>query len=152
ILSLVAHTVRAAATEREVELDIRSSALSVLPHLIVEGKTLPRRVIAVCNNPPQGGHFGAQLANLRVVAKKASAVAVALRSGDFKFQPKSKVAQLVATHIAEQGMAVPLAESELRSAAAVQRMAAANPVGFAAWQRGRQPVSELAFVRHLLEL
>jgi len=152
ILALVESTLRAAAIERGVEVDIRGSTLAVLPHVIVEGKSLRRRVIALCNHPPQGGKFGAQLANLRVVASKAAAVPVALRSGDFKFQPKSKMAQWVAAHIAENGMTVPLAEAQLRTAAAAQQIAAVNPAGFAAWRRARQPVCEIAFVRDILEL
>ncbi|TMQ11253.1 MAG: ATP-binding protein [Deltaproteobacteria bacterium] len=61
ILSLVADAIRGAALERELDLEVRTGALTVLPHLTLEGKTVPRRVVAVCNNPPQRGSFGAQL-------------------------------------------------------------------------------------------
>jgi energy-coupling factor transporter ATP-binding protein EcfA2 len=152
VLALVANTLRAAAIERGMELDIRGSSLAVLPHLIVEGKTLKRRIIALCNNPPQRGSFGAQLANLRVIANKASALAMALRSGDFKFHPKTKMAEWIATHRSEKGATVPLAEAQLRAAAAAQHMASADPPGFTAWRRARQPVCEIAFVRDILEL
>ena len=152
ILQLVADAIRGAAAEREIELRVSASALNVLPHLIVEGKTLPRRILAVCNNPPQRGSFGAQLANLRVVAAKASAVAIALRNGDFKFQPRTKMAQYVGAHIAASGLAVALSEAHLRVAAAAKTMSAANPAGHLAWRRTRQPLSDLAFVRQILEL
>ncbi|HEY0993387.1 MAG TPA: DUF87 domain-containing protein, partial [Kofleriaceae bacterium] len=152
ILQLVADAIRGAAAEREIELQVSASALNVLPHLIVEGKTLPRRILAVCNNPPQRGSFGAQLANLRVVAARASAVAIALRNGDFKFQPRTKMAQYVGAHIAASGLAVALSEAHLRVAAAAKTMSAANPTGHLAWRRTRQPLSDLAFVRQILEL
>jgi DNA helicase HerA-like ATPase len=152
ILAAVADALRGAAIERGVELDIRRAALGVLPHLIVEGKALPRRIVAVCNNPPQRGSFGAQLANLRVVASKASAVAIALRSGDFKFQPKTKTAQYVGTHLAAGGLAVPLSEAHLRLAVAAHKLSVGNPTGLLAWRRDRRPLGELAFVRQILEL
>jgi Cdc6-like AAA superfamily ATPase len=152
ILAAVADALRGAAIERGVELDVRHAALGVLPHLIIEGKTLPRRIVAICNNPPQRGSFGAQLANLRVVASKASAVAIAVRSGDFKFQPKTKMAQYVGTHLAAGGLAVPLSEAHLRTAVAAQKLSAGNPAGLLAWRRDRRPLGELAFVRQILEL
>jgi Cdc6-like AAA superfamily ATPase len=152
ILAAVADALRGAAIERGGELDVRHAALGVLPHLIIEGKTLPRRIVAICNNPPQRGSFGAQLANLRVVASKASAVAIAVRSGDFKFQPKTKMAQYVGTHLAAGGLAVPLSEAHLRTAVAAQKLSAGNPAGLLAWRRDRRPLGELAFVRQILEL
>jgi Cdc6-like AAA superfamily ATPase len=152
ILATVADALRGAAIERGVELDVRHAALGVLPHLIVEGKTLPRRIVAVCNNPPQRGSFGAQLANLRIVASKASAVPIALRSGDFKFQPKTKMAQYVGTHLAEGGLAVPLSEAHLRTAVAAHKLSTGNPNGLMAWRRSRRPLGELAFIRQILEL
>lgn len=151
ILSLVAEAIRGAATERDVEIAIRSVALGVLPHLIVEGKTLSRRVLALCNNAPQRGSFGAQLANLRVIAKKVSATPVALRNGDFKFQPKTKTAQHVGEHIAAGGLAIPLAEAQLRVAAAARTVTNANPDGYLDWRRGKQPLAELAFIRQILD-
>lgn len=152
ILAVVADALRGAAIERGVELDVRHAALGVLPHLIIEGKTLSRRIVAICNNPPQRGSFGAQLANLRVVASKASAVAIALRSGDFKFQPKTKMAQYVGMHLAARGLAVPLSEAHLRIAAAAQKLSGGNAAGLLAWRRERRPLGELAFVRQILEL
>jgi energy-coupling factor transporter ATP-binding protein EcfA2 len=151
ILSLVADTIRGAAIERDAEIAIRAVALGVLPHLVIEGKSLPRQVIALCNNAPQRGSFGAQLANLRVVAKKASATPVALRNGDFKFQPKTKTAQNVGEHIAAGGLAVPLAEAQLRVAAAARAMANTNPDGYLDWRRSKQLLAELAFIRQILD-
>lgn len=152
ILSVVADAIRGAAVERGLELEVRPATLAVLPHLVIQGKTLLRRIVAVCNNPPQGGSFGAQLANLRVVASKASAVPIALRNGDFKFQPKTKMAQYMAAHVEAKGIAVPLSEAHLRAAAAGRTMSAANPPGLLAWRRGKQPFGELGFVRQILEL
>ena len=152
ILPLVADALQGAALELGVELEVRSVALGVLPHLIVEGRTVPRRVVAICNDPPQRGKFGAQLANLRIVATKAGGIAVALRSGDFKFQPKTKMAQHVGAHLEAKGLAVPLAEAQLRTAAAARTLAAANPSGLLAWRRTGQPIVELAFVRQTLGL
>jgi energy-coupling factor transporter ATP-binding protein EcfA2 len=152
ILSLVADAIRGAATERDVEIAIRAVALGVLPHLIVEGQTLSRRVLALCNNAPQRGSFGAQLANLRVIAKKASATPVALRNGDFKFQPKTKTAQHVGEHIAAGGLAIPLAEAQLRVAAAARTVTNTDPDGYLDWRRSKQPLSDLAFIRQILDL
>jgi adenylylsulfate kinase-like enzyme len=152
ILQLVADAIRGAAIEREIAIDVRAESLAVLPHLVVAGKTLPRRILAVCNNPPQRGSFGAQLANLRVVASKAGAIPIALRNGDFKFQPKTKMAQYIGAHIAGGGLAVALSEAHLRVASAAKTMSAANPAGHLAWRRGKQPLSDLAFIRQILEL
>ena len=122
----MADALRGAAIERGVELDVRHVALGVLPHLIIEGKTL--------------------------VATKAPAIAIALRSGDFKFQPKTKMAQYVGAHLADGGLAVPLSEAHLRTAVAAQKLSAGSPTGLLAWRRDRRPLGELAFVRQILEL
>jgi energy-coupling factor transporter ATP-binding protein EcfA2 len=152
VLALVADALRGAAIERGLELDVRTATSSSPPSVIVEGKTVRRRLVAVCNNPPQRGSFGAQLAFLRLAATKASAVPVALRNGDFKFQPKTKMAQHVGEHVAAKGLAVPLAESHLRVAVAARTISAANPAGHLAWRRAEQPLCQLAFVRQILDL
>jgi hypothetical protein len=152
VLALVADALRGAAIERGIELDVRTAPSSGVPCVIVEGKTVRRRLVAVCNNPPQRGSFGAQLAFFRLAATKASAIPVALRNGDFKFQSKTKMAQYVGEHVAAGGLAVPLAESHLRVALAARTISATNPAGYLAWRRATQPLCELAFVRQILDV
>jgi DNA helicase HerA-like ATPase/energy-coupling factor transporter ATP-binding protein EcfA2 len=152
VLALVADALRGAATERGLALDVRAATPGSPASVIIEGAAVRRRLVAVCNNPPQRGSFGAQLASLRGAATKVSAIPVALRNGDFKFQPKTKMAQHVGDHVAAGGLAVPVAESHLRVAMAARTMSAANPAGYADWRRAKQPLGELAFVRQVLEL
>lgn len=152
VLALVADALREAAAERGLALEVRPVTPSSPPSVIIEGKALGRRLVAICNNPPQRGSFGAQLSFLRLAATKASAVPVALRNGDFKFQPKTKMAQHVGELVAAGGLAVPLVESDLRVAMSARTMAAASPAGYAEWRRATQPLCELAFVRQVLDL
>ncbi|HET9627226.1 MAG TPA: DUF87 domain-containing protein [Kofleriaceae bacterium] len=149
LLALVGDAVRGAAIE--LDLDVR---LSAAPggELILDGKRRLRRMLALCNQPPQRGSLGNQLAGLRAAASKAHAAPIALRTGEVKFLPKSKSAQHVGELIAARGLLVALTEAQLRVAAAARAMHDAPPDGFLAWRKAKQPLSALPFVRQLLDL
>ena len=152
ILALVADAIRGAAIERGLEVTVRTAQSGDMPSLIVEGKGVARRVAAICNGAPQRGRFGTQLSALRAAATRASAMPIALRNGEVKFQPKSKMAQHSGELLAAGGLVVALAESQLRTAAAARRLSEQAPEGFAAWRKANPQLSELAFVRKLLDL
>jgi hypothetical protein len=148
LLALIGDAVRGAAIEQAIEITVSTGESA----LILDGKRRLHRLLAICNAPPQRGSFGQQLANLRAAAGKAHAAPIALRSGEVKFQAKTKSAQHVGELIAARGLLVALTEAQLRVAAAAQALAATAPDGWLAWQRAKQPLSELAFVRQLLDL
>jgi hypothetical protein len=150
VLDAVVEALRNAATERGFAIDVRSVADADL--VVVEGPRLSRRALALCNHAPQAGSLAAQLAALRAAAARESAIAVALRSGDFAFRPRTKTAQDVGKLVAAGGLAVGLAEAHLRAAVAARTMAASPPHGYLTWRRARQPLCELPFVRQILEL
>lgn len=146
-LELVAEALRAAAEELELPLQLTRRG----ERLAVEGTTLARRVIEICNRSAQGGHLGAQLEALRGIAHRGT-IPVALRSSDFQFKAKSKVARQVGELIAAGGRAIVLEERQLRAVAAARAVGQAHPDAFAAWRRANKPITHLAFVRELLDL
>jgi DNA helicase HerA-like ATPase len=152
LLALVADALRGGAIEHGREITVRTMQAGDTLCQIVEGAGVPRRLVAICNSPPQRGKFGVQLAGLRAAAAKAKATAVALRSGEIKFQPKTKMAQHLGELIADNGFAIAMTESQLRVAAAARQMANAQLDGYVAWRRARQPLGEIGFVRLLLSL
>lgn len=152
ILALVADALHGAATELGIELENHTATLNDPPSVIVEGKTVRRCLVAVCNNQIQDGSFGAQLASLRLAATKASATPVALRNTDFRFQPKSKAAKHVTRYVAAGGLAISLTESHLRVAVAARRILTLSPADYIPWRRATRPLCSLPFVRQILEL
>jgi hypothetical protein len=152
LLALVGDAIRGAALERGLEVRVRAGQAGDLPALIVEGKDVPRRVVAICNGAPQRGRFGTQLTQLRAAASHAGAVPIALRNGEVKFQPRTKMAQHSGELVAAGGILVGLSEAELRTAAAAGRLTEQAPDGFAAWRTANPQLGELAFVRKLLDL
>ncbi|MEO7736325.1 MAG: ATP-binding protein [Kofleriaceae bacterium] len=152
VLSLVADALRAASSERGLSLEVHPVEHHGPPAVRIEAAQLPRRIVGICNNAPQRGSFVGQLAALRLAATEAAAIPIALRNGDFKFQPKSKTAQDVARWFVAGGRAVPLAESHLRGAAAALALLARNSAGSPEWRRATRALSELAFVREILDL
>jgi hypothetical protein len=152
VLALVARALQATANEIGLSLDVRPLEHRALPAVQVEATRLPRRLVAVCNNAFQAGSFALQLETIRRLATEAAAIPVALRNGDFTFKPKTKTAHDVARLIAAGGRAVPLAESHLRVATAALTLLAGNSAGSPAWRRATQALSELPFVREILDL
>jgi len=147
VLELVAEAIRSAAEELGSELVIGGNR----DVLVIESKTLARRVIEVCNGGPQGGHLGNQLDALRALTK-SGVIPIALRNSDFQFKPKSKTSKQVGELIAAGGRVVVLEERQLRAVGAARLMARSHPLTFAAWQRKNRPISHLAFVRTILDL
>jgi hypothetical protein len=152
IMALVVDALRGGATEHACQLTIRAMPSSDTLGQIIEGTGVPRRLVAICNGPPQRGKFGLQLGALRALATKADATAVMLRSGEIKFQPKTKMAQALGELIADNGLAIAMTEAQLRVAAAARKMASAQHEGFIAWRQSRRPLGEIGFVRQLLNL
>lgn len=152
LLTLLVDALHGGAMEHARELAVHPAQVGDSSGQIIEGTDVPRRLVAICNGPPQRGKFGVQLAALRAAADNARATAVVLRSGEIKFQPKTKMAQYLGELIAENGMAIAITEAQLRVAAAARKMADARLPGFLAWRRSRRPLSEVGFVRQLLNL
>src|SRR5262249_13760523 len=86
VLDLVAEGLRGVADELGMPLAIHRNPTQ----LIVEGKTIARRIVELCNGGAQGGHLGNQLDALRTLTK-TGAVPVALRNSDFQFKQKTKI-------------------------------------------------------------
>ncbi len=147
LLDLVTEALYGAAEELAHPLSIVREG----ERLSVESNTLARRVIEICNRSAQGGHLGAQLEALGKLGKRGT-VPVALRSSDFQFKPRSKVARQVGELIAAGGRAIVLEERQLRAVAAARAIAEAHPEAFPAWKQANRPLTHLAFVREILDL
>ncbi|MEO8701984.1 MAG: DUF87 domain-containing protein [Kofleriaceae bacterium] len=145
MLELVGDAVRAAAAELELQLRATRDG----DRLIVEGRTLGRRVLELCNGGAQGGHLGNQLDALRALTK-TGAIPVALRNSDFQFKHKSKTSKQVGELIKAGGRIVVLEERQLRAVVAARALA--SHTGFDAWKHANRPISHLAFVRAILDL
>ncbi|HMG22531.1 MAG TPA: DUF87 domain-containing protein [Kofleriaceae bacterium] len=148
VLALVADAMRGAADELGVELAVRSERPK---QLIVEGRTIARRVLEICNGGAQGGHLGNQLDNLRALIS-TGVVPIALRNSDFQFKAKSKISKQVGEFLQAGGRAIVLEERQLRAVHAARAVADAHPGAFAAWRRANRPITHLAFVRAILDL
>ena len=148
LLALVGEALRGAADELGVELSVAPGRAR---QLIVEGKTLARRVLEVCNGAPQGGHLGNQIDGLRALIA-TGVVPIALRNSDFQFKPKSKISKQVGEFVKDGGRTVVLEERQLRAVLAARAIAEAYPQAFGAWRRANRPIAHLAFVRTILEI
>jgi hypothetical protein len=146
-LELVGEALRGAAEELELGLTIERDG----ERLVASSPALARRVIEICNRSAQGGHLGAQLDELRKLAKKGT-VPIALRNSDFQFKAKSKISRQVGELIAAGGRAIVLEERQLRAVAAARAVAQAHPEAFPAWKRANRPLTHLGFVRTILDL
>src|SRR5262249_4088284 len=91
VLALVAEALRGAAGQLGIEIDVRGAGPK---QLVVEGKTIARRVLEICNGGAQGGHLGNQLDNLRELIA-TGVVPFALRNSDFQFKAKTKISRQV---------------------------------------------------------
>jgi DNA helicase HerA-like ATPase len=147
VLDLVAEAMRGAAEELGLELAIRRNPTQ----LLVEGKTLTRRIVEVCNGGAQGGHLGNQLDSLRTMTK-TGAIPVALRNSDFQFKAKTKINKQVGEFIAAGGLAITLEERQLRAVRAARAVEQAHPREFPEWKQANRPITHLGFVRAMLDL
>jgi energy-coupling factor transporter ATP-binding protein EcfA2 len=148
VLALVAEAIRGASDELGVELAVRGAGPK---QLVVEGKTVARRVLEICNGGAQGGHLGNQLDNLRALIA-TGAVPIALRNSDFQFKAKTKISRQVGEFLQAGGRAVVLEERQLRAVHAARVVADAFPDTFETWRRTNRPITHLAFVRAILDL
>jgi len=147
LLALVEEAVRGVA----LELGVAVAITHATRELVVTGDTIGRRIIRICNAAPQGGHLGKQLDALRALATDG-AVPVALRESDFQFQPKTKISQQVGSLIQAGGRAVTVEDHELRAVAVARLLATQHPAEMTAWRRTQRPLSQLPFVRAMLDL
>jgi adenylylsulfate kinase-like enzyme len=147
LVDLVAQAMRDASDELGMKLDVRREGA----RLYIEGKTLQTRLVELCNHNAQGGHLGSQLDALRRLAK-TGVVPVALRTSDFQFKPKTKIAKQVGEFVAAGGVPVVLEQRQLRAVAAARSLAREHATTFPAWRRANRPLSHLAFVRAMLDL
>jgi DNA helicase HerA-like ATPase len=151
VLAFVEQSIRDAASEAELPLITRRTGSGATHQLHVEGPTIGHRVIAMTNRAPQGGHLGKQLEALRKLAK-SGVIPIALRNSDFQFKAKTAVSQHVGELIAAGGRTVVLEERELRTIRAARDLADANPPDFAEWRRVKRPITQLSFIRQILDL
>ncbi|HEY5928074.1 MAG TPA: hypothetical protein VIV11_40585, partial [Kofleriaceae bacterium] len=151
LLSFVEQAIRDAAVEAELSLITRRTGSGSSHELHVEGTTIGHRVIVMTNRAPQGGHLGKQLESLRKLARRG-VIPIALRNSDFQFKAKSAISQQVGELIAAGGRAVVLEERELRTIRAARDLADANPPDFSEWRRVKRPITQLSFIRQILDL
>ncbi len=149
VLTLVEQALRAGAHEVGLQLVVRLDRTTGRLHL--EGGTLGKRIVAVCNRLPQGGHLGKQLDALKKLAV-TGLTPFALRNGDFQFKPKTTTAQQIGEFVQAGGRTVALEEAELRATSALQTLTATNAPGLDAWRKTARPIAQLAFVRAILDL
>jgi hypothetical protein len=145
LLDLIADGIRGAA----VELGVSFATRRERSRLVIEGATVGKRVVALCNRGPQGGHLGAQFEALRGCAVDG-VIPVALRGSDFEFKAKTKVSQQLAALLAAGGRRVTYAQHELRALVAARELG--TTAAFGEWRRAQQPIARLGFVRELLDL
>jgi energy-coupling factor transporter ATP-binding protein EcfA2 len=148
VLALVADAIRGAADELAIELTV---AVGRPKQLIVEGKSIARRVLEICNGGAQGGHLGNQLDHLRALVA-TGVVPIALRNSDFQFKAKSKISKQVGEFLQAGGRTVVIEERQLRAVGAARTVEHAHPHAFAAWRHANRPLMHLAFVRAILDL
>lgn len=149
VLALVDQAVRAAAHEAGLSLTFRLDRAAGRLH--IEGGTLGKRIVAMCNRSPQGGHLGKQLDALKKLAGQGF-IPVALRNSDFQFKPKTTTAQQVGELVQAGGRPVVIAEAELRAVCALQNLIGTSAPGVEAWRKTARPAAQLAFVRAILDL
>ena len=149
VLNLVEQALRAGAHEVGLELVIRPGRTAGRLHF--EGSALGKRVVAICNRLPQGGHLGKQLDALKKLAA-TGLTPFALRNGDFQFKPKTTTAQQIGEFVQAGGRTVALEEAELRTIAALRTLTSSDAPGLDAWRKTARPIAQLALVRAILDL
>jgi len=154
LLQLVDRTIASCAAETfgmaEITSALEHGRLAVR---IASGKSVPPRIVALCNARSQGGGLGNQLEALRA-ATPAGSVPVVLRTSDFSFGPKAKITRQLGELVKGGGLALTLEQNELRAMAAMRRMQEQHGKrdGFAEWRARRQPLLQLAVLRKLFDI
>jgi hypothetical protein len=150
LLRLVETGVRACAEElgQEVQVTFEDKDRA---RLTIASAGKPARVVEFCNRPAQGGHLGKQIDALRK-SLAAGQVAIALRTSEFSFGPKTAVARAIGEMTAAGGQAVSVEDGDLRAIAAYATFAIAQNrrPDFGDWRRKTRPLSGLALFRKLL--
>ncbi|MEZ4398499.1 MAG: DUF87 domain-containing protein [Kofleriaceae bacterium] len=152
LLQLIATGVAAVAEERQwpmrPELDTRGR-----PRLTIGRPGGATRLVEICNKNAQGGHLGRQIDALRADIT-TGVVAVAVRTSDFAFKPRTQIARQVGEFAAAGGVALPVEDGELRAIAAFADFARGRTAdaAFGAWRTATRPLGRLALFRKLLDL
>ncbi len=149
VLALVERALRMAASDSKLELRCEPRLAKL--ELALEGATLGKRLIALCNRSAQGGHLGKQFEGLKKLAETGTKP-FALRNSDFQFKPKTVVAAQVGELIKAGGRTVVLSETDLRSVLAFEQLAAKGLAGFAVWRELTRPLDSVSFVRAILDV
>lgn len=123
------------------------------PRLTIRQDGRRTRVVEVCNSNAQGGHLGRQIDALRERIT-ADTVAIAVRSSDFAFKPKTQIARQVGELVAAGGVTLPIEDGDLRAVLAFTELAErhAGRASFTAWRTTTHPLARLALFRRLLDL
>lgn len=152
LLRLVEQGVRQCAGEHSMAIRTELET-GTRPRLALTIPGTTPRIVEVCNRQAQGGHLGAQIAALRKGVPEGQ-TAVALRTSDFSFGPKTAVARMVGELVAAGGLALAVEEGDLRATAAFEVFASAHAggPGFAEWRTRTRPLGRLALFRKLLDL
>lgn len=152
LLRLIAAGVQACGEETGVTLTTNLETRG-RPRLTIEGAGRVSRIVEVCNSSAQGGHLGRQIDALRAGIGPGT-VAVAVRTSDFAFKPKTQIARQVGDLVAAGGVALAAEDGDLRAVVAFAGVASrwAGQTAFAAWRRETRPLARLALFRRLLDL
>jgi adenylylsulfate kinase-like enzyme len=147
VLDLVEQAVRLAIAERGLGVQVKAERGQLRLH----DQKLGERIVAVCNRQPQGGHLGKQIDALKKL-RAQGVLPFAMRNGDFQFKPKSVIAQQIGEFVGAGGRTVALEESELRAVIAYRQLSSISLPEFTPWSKATLPISQLAFVRAVLDL
>ncbi len=149
ILGLIQEGIQLAAAELGVEFSVRRERGGGSIYLAVESPQLKRRLVAVCNRQTQGGHLGSALDAWRGRVKEG--IPYLVRSSEWKFRAKTKVVEQFAELIKAGGCAVVIGERDLRAILAARSLMTSKPE-LGPWFRSVRPLSQLVFMRQLLDL
>ena len=155
LLRLLVRGLEACKAEGEHGFTCELEPSGARPRLVVTGLAggLGPRIVEVCNRPAQGGHLGRQIEDLRERAPIGH-TPVALRTSEFEFGGKTAIARQLGEFIRSGGVRLPVGTAELRAIAAMVALVERTPATaeLTAWRRQRQPLTQLAAIRTLLEL
>ncbi|HUQ06274.1 MAG TPA: DUF87 domain-containing protein [Kofleriaceae bacterium] len=152
LLRLVEAGVRACAEEAALEAQVTFDT-TPRPRLTIAQPNAPTRVVEFCNRQAQGGHLGKQIEALRKSAAPGE-VAVALRTSEFSFGPKTATARSIGEMVKAGGFALAVEDGDLRAIAAYAAFASAHnrKPELGDWRRKSRPLAGLTVLRKLLSL
>lgn len=120
-----------------------------------EGDAARKRILAgICNRATQGGGLGRQVEELLKQAGQGLAVAVAVRSTDFRCGPTSRAAQLLRDLVEGGGRRVVVEDSDWRTMMALSRFVDqhATAPALSEWRKQTRPLASLSSLREILPL